>query len=261
MADIVARTNPTRGSVLDAVVETRHTQSIDESGWLLIQLEGGGRVTIPEYVQVVLMEKRDRDGKPVPENEERQFFIVREGLYKGKTASLKKENAAKCLIKTTRGTGAVLRAVTIGRKWERSAIRDEYLDQLWATLHFDGKTARITLDSHVPMSLPGIKPVVYSNPLPKGTYKIKTPEAAHDHRMTDYYSDASMGGYPGLRYYTVWFQLENPATQDSNFVHVGHLSEGCVTIYQLEMWNPLYKYLISNRSDKEAHYVGTITIE
>jgi hypothetical protein len=32
-------------------------------------------------------------------------------------------------------------------------------------------------------------------------------------------------------------------------------------MYQLEMWNDLYRDLISNHSDPEGMYVGTITIE
>lgn len=69
------------------------------------------------------------------------------------------------------------------------------------------------------------------------------------------------GGYPGLKYHTVWFPVDYAGNYNSSFVHVGNISEGCVTTYQLEMWNPLYRYLISNRSDPEGMYVGTITIE
>lgn len=69
------------------------------------------------------------------------------------------------------------------------------------------------------------------------------------------------GTYPDLKYHTVWFPIEYAATLNSNFVHVGNLSEGCVTMYELPMWNALYSYLIKNRLDKEGLYVGTVTIE
>lgn len=32
-------------------------------------------------------------------------------------------------------------------------------------------------------------------------------------------------------------------------------------MYELEKWNALYAYLISNRLDAEGKYVGTVTIE
>ena len=33
----------------------------------------------------------------------------------------------------------------------------------------------------------------------------------------------------------------------SRYIHVGQLSEGCVTVYELEKWTALYEYLISHR--------------
>ena len=69
------------------------------------------------------------------------------------------------------------------------------------------------------------------------------------------------GGYPDLKHHTVWFPIEYDGNENSSFVHVGNVSEGCVTMYELKMWNPLYEYLISNRLDKDGKYVGTITIE
>jgi hypothetical protein len=273
MTEIVAQTNSRTGSVHEATAEIRYTKSIDETGWLMIRIDGAGNVSVPEYMKVVLTVKRDRNGKPTNENNERQFFVVMEGAYKGKMGSLSKGNAAKCLVRATRGNGARLVVKIIGRKRERSAPRGgEELNQLWAELSFDGQKARITLDS-LDSENPPYRTYRETNstspyygqdrkavPLQKGTYKILTPEVAHPKEYTSFYR-TEPGGFPGLRYDTVWFQLENPATQNSNFVHVGNLSEGCVTVYQLEEWNPLYKYLISNRIDKDAKYVGTITIE
>ena len=266
MAEIRVITNTSTGSVHNATIETRYTKSIDESGWLMILLDGEGKVSVPEFVKVVLMMKRGKDGEPTKENETRSFFIVQEGRYKGKTASVSLVNATQCLLKTTRGKGAHITAKIIGRKLEKSVPRNgEELNQLWATLFFDGKKARITLDSDVPYiennpASPYYGQTLRSKPLPKGTYKIRTPEAPLPKQNTEFYV-TSPGGYPELKYHTVWFLIENAATYNSNFVHVGNLSEGCVTMYQLEMWNVLYKYLISNRIDMEEKYVGTVTIE
>jgi hypothetical protein len=83
---------------------------------------------------------------------------------------------------------------------------------------------------------------------------------AHNPDSTEFYVTYP-GGNPDLKYHTVWFPIEYAATANSNFVHVGNISEGCVTIYDLTKWNDVYRYLISNRSDKEGKYVGIVTIE
>lgn len=237
--------------------KTLYTKSIDESGWLLVKLASGEKVGIPEFVKVGVVKTDDRT-----------HFVIFEGRYKGKTASLSKINADKCLVNVKRGKGAKLVAKTIGYKWLVSTPRkNQNLHQLLATLEFDKKKATVTLDSdcdyiETNSQSPYYGKRLHSKPLPKGTYKILTPETAHNAGATSFYADpTNPGSYPNLKYHTVWFQLENPATYNSNYVHVGNLSEGCVTTYQLEMWNPLYSYLISNRVDSEGKYVGTVTIE
>ena len=233
------------------------TKSVDESGWLLVKLEPSGeRVAICEFTKVAITKE-----------DERVHFLILEGRYKKRSASLSKENKAKCLVDAKRGPGAKLTAKIIGRKNEASVPKGDgrLYNQLFATLSFDGQTARITLDSDIdfiennPMS-PHAGQRRHSQPLPKGTYKIRTPEAAGKQDYTDFYVTRP-GGYPGLKYHTVWFPVDYAGNYNSSFVHVGNISEGCVTTYQLEMWNPLYRYLISNRSDPEGMYVGTITIE
>ncbi len=251
-----ARTNTTAGSVHPVVVTTKFTKSPDTSGWLKVQLEPSGKMTfLPEYVKV-----------SVTKEDSRTHFMILEGEHKGKVASLKSENAANCLVSTSRGSGAKLIAKTLGRQRLASKPRhNEVLNQLIATLTFDGQSAMITLDSDVdfkesnPLS-PYYEQVRHSQPLPKGTYRILTPAVAKRADFTSFYVTAP-GGNPDLKYHTVWFPIEYAATQNSNFVHVGNLSEGCVTMYDLTKWNALYKYLISNRSDKEGKYVGTVTIE
>lgn len=233
------------------------TKSVDESGWLVVKLEPSGeRVAVCEFTKVAITKEDDR-----------VHFLILEGRYKKRTASLSKENRSKCLVDVKRGSGAKLTATITGRRKEASIpIGDGRLyNQLFATLSFNGQTARITLDSDInfiesnPMS-PYVGQLRHSQPLPKGIYKIRTPESAGKQEYTDFYVSRP-GGYPGLRYHTVWFPVDYAGNYNSSFVHVGNISEGCVTTYQLEMWNHLYRYLISNRSDPEGMYVGTITIE
>lgn len=248
-----ARTNTTANSVHPAVVTTKYTKSPDMSGWLKIQLEPGGFAFLPEFVKVSVV-KEDK----------RTHFVILEGQYKGKTASLKSENAATCLVSGSRGAGAKLVAKTIGRQRLFSKPRNDTQNQLVATLFYNGRSAMITLDSDVKFreSAPGpdFGKIKQSRPLPKGTYRILTPESAHGAEMTSFYVTYP-GGNPDLKYHTVWFPIEYATTGNSNFVHVGNLSEGCVTIYDLTKWNDVYRYLISNRSDKEGKYVGAVTIE
>lgn len=248
-----ARTNTTAGSVHPAVVATKYTKSPDTSGWLKIQLEPSGKMTfLPEYVKV-----------SVTKEGARTHFMILEGEHKGEIASLKSENAAKCLVSASRGTGAKLVAKIKGRERLFSKPRNETLNQLVATLYFNGQASMITLDSDVKFRDPALgrfNNLKQSQPLPKGTYKILAPQHAHDPANTEFYV-TEPGGNPDLKYHTVWFAIEYAPTGNSNFVHVGNLSEGCVTIYDLTKWNDVYRYLISNRSDKEGKYVGTVTIE
>jgi hypothetical protein len=236
-------------------VKTLYTKSIDESGWLLVKLASGEKVGIPEFVKVGVVKTDDRT-----------HFVIFEGRYKGKTASLAKINADKCLVNIKRGNGAKLVAKIVGRKMTTSIVQGKEYNQLWATLEFNGKRANITLDSDIdyreenPIS-PDKNKWKHSKPLPVGIYKIKTPEAPPGHDYTSFYARENYPGtYPNLKNHRVWFPIEYAATYNSNFIHVGNVSEGCVTMYDLKMWNPLYEYLISNRSDKEGKYVGTVQI-
>ena len=252
----VAPTNPRPGSVHPIDVKIRYTKSADTTGWLRVKLEpSGDSGYLCEFVKVAISDEG-----------ERTHFLILEGTNKGLKASLSKANAAKCLIAATRGNGAKLVAKQIGRKWLMSIPHGgDSHNQLMATLSFDGKTATISLDSDVDypetnVASPDYKKMKHSKPLPKGTYRILAPQNPKSPESTGFYA-TNPGGYPDLKYDTVWFPIEYAATLNSNFVHVGNISEGCVTMYELSMWNSLYAYLIKNRSDKEGKYVGTVTIE
>lgn len=250
------RTNPSQGSVHPVTVKTRFVKSVDQSGWLRVKLEPTGKDGyLCEFTKVAISKE-----------ESRVHFLIMEGTYKGSTASLSKENADACLVNAKRGAGAKL-VVKVGtRQWVRSKPRNnEEHNQLMSTLFFDGQSASITLDSEIPYEernrlSPNFGTMQRSKPLPKGVYKILAPTEPHKAAYTEFYVTAS-GGNPDLKYHTVWFTVENKDTHNSNFVHLGNLSEGCVTVYDLTKWNAVYRYLISNRSDAEGKYVGTVTIE
>lgn len=134
------RTNTTPNSLVTVPVKTRYTKGIDTTGWLHVKLEPSGVAGfLPEYVKVQISKETDRT-----------FFLIREGRYKGQMASLKTENAAKCLVHVKRGSGATLVA-KLGKGYQTlySKPKNETNKQLISTLAFDGKTATITLDSDV----------------------------------------------------------------------------------------------------------------
>ena len=61
----------------------------------------------------------------------------------------------------------------------------------------------------------------------------------------------------------VWFSigLMGSTTDSSRYIHAGHLSEGCVTVHQLERWTALYGYLISRRvPGSNGKRIGTIEV-
>ncbi|MBF7690859.1 hypothetical protein [Acinetobacter pollinis] len=254
MTTNVGITNRRENSAQQASFSVRYTRSIDTNGWLKVRLEPNGEfIYLCEYTKVLI--QRSYEG--------RTFFLINEGIYANKTASLSNSNSSKCLISYKRGIGATLNVKVVGRKNERSLIRNENLDQLFAELSFNGVKARITLDSGVHYretnrNSPSFGQVKQSQPLPKGIYNIMAPDYAKDAAMTAFYR-TSPNGFSGLQYDTAWFPIEYAPTHNSNFVHVGHLSEGCITCYEVQKWNDLYQYLITNRTP-DGKYVGKLII-
>lgn len=254
MQKIIALTNIIFGSSEDAVITTKYTRSIDTSGWLKVKIEPSGEFAfLCEYTKVLI--QRISGG--------RTYFLINEGIYANKTASVGDTNASRCLITYTRGTGATLNVKTASRKNEISLIRNEPRNQLFAELTFNGIKARITLDSDVfyretNRNSPDFGLDKQSKPLPKGTYKIMSPDYAKDAAMTGFYR-TNPNGFTDLKYDTAWFPIEYAPIHNSNFVHVGHLSEGCITCYEIQKWNDLYQYLITNRTS-DGKYVGTLII-
>jgi len=256
MTGRTATTNRSPNSSQTAVFEVRYTKAIDNTGWLWIKLEKDStptvKKTVPEYTKVIIQKKEGG----------RTYFLIKEGVYANRVGSLGDANVSKCLIPFKRGNGAILNVVIVGRQKIYSSIRNEYRNQLVAIAHFNNDQAKITMDSQVSYkesnrNSPYYGQIRQSQPLPKGNYKIMVPDFPKDAAMTGFYRNA----YSQLKSDTVWFPIQNAATHNSNFVHVGHLSEGCITFYEIEKWNSIYQYLITNRLDKNGKYVGELIIK
>lgn len=90
-------------------------------------------------------------------------------------------------------------------------------------------------------------------PLPDDTYDILVPDVAYDINYTGQYKLA----YPDLTCHQVWFPIEYQT--NNRYVHVGAISEGCVTLLDLDLWNEIYNYLISYRQT-DRQYVDKLMI-
>ncbi|WBM70941.1 hypothetical protein OH773_01340 [Buttiauxella sp. WJP83] len=255
----ISTTNTISGSTQKVTGKYRYTQSIDNTGWLWVKIEpdtvNSVKKLLCDFTKVLLLK----------EEAGRTFFTILEGVYAKKNASMSTKNAKKCLVSIKRSSGAIITVTKSGRQLLVSVPRNnDRHNQLVSTLKFNGDSATITLDSEVDYiesnrNSPNNGKLMHSSPLPKGRYRILSPSYPKNSKMTSFYR-TNPGGFPNLKYDTVWFPIEYPGNYNSSFVHVGHLSEGCVTIYQLNKWNAIYEYLISNRSDKEGKYVGTLII-
>ncbi|MDI2113899.1 hypothetical protein [Commensalibacter nepenthis] len=255
MTGRTATTNRDPNSSQTAVFEVRYTKAADKTGWLWIKLENDPeptvKKTVSEYTKVTIQKKEGG----------RTYFLIQEGRYANQVGSLSDANVSKCLIPFKRGNGAVLNVKKIGRKIEKSPFFPRPYNQLFSTLSFNGKTARITIDSDVDFeernpASPNNGKILHSKPLPDGKYKILAPTYSGNPDFTIGYRAA----YPNLKADTVWFHIEYAPTYNSNFVHVGNLSEGCITCYEISKWNDLYDYLITNRLDSKGKYIGTLII-
>ena len=123
----------------------------------------------------------------------------------------------------------------------------EYLQQ-WATESFNGITANVTLNSIWGQQF---------TPLVPGHYTIFAPNQSHGNISTAGYVQAT----PGLRCTDVWFPIGTGQIASSRFIHVGNISEGCITTYELSRWDALYDYLIAHRMPGSVgKYVGQVIV-
>lgn len=220
----------------------RYTRKAELSGWLLVKLsKSGGFTALCEYTRVDVL--REAAG--------RTFFKIADGyIAVGEEASLSTANAAKYLSGTGPGAAAMMSVAYAGAPTEEDSPFKGHLKQQWAKLTFPGHTLTVTLNS--------IWNGRYS-PIPPGMHAILAPDNSHAKTPTTGYVAAT----PGMVGNDVWFPigLHGAMVNSSRYIHVGHLSEGCVTVHQLEGWTSVYQYLISHRSPGSAgKRIGSITV-
>jgi hypothetical protein len=240
---IVNSQSPLGSNYSSNEISTRYTRRADESGWLTVRLSKSGQLTsLCEYTQVRVL--RSNNG--------RTYFKIMDGYVSpGEEASLKDSNAALYFVGVAPAGAASVTVEYQGAPAEKVSKFKGTLKQQWATLTYNKQTALVTLNS--------IWNASYS-PIPLGTHNILAPDYSHKAISTSGY----VAETPGMIGNDVWFPIgvDGSMENSSRYIHVGHLSEGCVTVYELEKWTAIYNYLISHRVLGSAgKKVGTLTVK
>jgi hypothetical protein len=247
-----AQTNPNEGSTHIATVETRYTSAPFRDRWLQVRLEKTGeRVSICEYTKVTMIMSKG----------ERTYFRIADGIseHVGETVSLADKNVDKCLSKIP---PTVARATMSVRYGKRSSARSEprkgeEFDQQWGVVSIPGASGAITV------TLNSVWDENFT-PIPVGTHRIMASDAPHDGRYTGFYVDyARKKGLVDIVADQVWFPIELAGSKGNStrYVHIGNVSEGCVTVYALEHWNDIYNFLITHRlPGEQGKYVAMLEV-
>lgn len=226
---------PATGHVVDMqtqarapVNQTLYVNKVGSDGWLQAKPANGPFVPLHKYTKVVVTQVVAG----------RTYFKVLEGHHKGQVLSLQDANAKEYL-----GTAApigkpVSVTITYGAfvpRWVSQARRGEEIDQQMATLEVAGIRVQLTMNSVW-------DPALGYYPLPPGTYTILLPDMPHRGDMTNFYRSVA----PNLKYDQVWFPIKYG--NNSRYVHVGNVSDGCATVLDIDRWSDIHEALISHRA-------------
>ncbi|WP_250535014.1 hypothetical protein [Caballeronia sp. AZ10_KS36] len=223
----------------------------DRQRWLHAKRVNTGRpIALCEYTKVVLIKS----------SEGHAFFTVADGTsdYVGETVFISDQFVDRFLSKTPPSMLPTTLSVKYAtRSRAISAARsNEVLDQQWGTLRVSGGNA-------ISVTLNSLWGGQYT-PIPPGVHRIMAPDAPHDASYTNFYVDfAARTGMGEVIADQVWFPIELAGSEGNStrYVHVGNLSEGCVTVYALDRWNEVYNCLISHRlPDTQGRYVANLEV-
>lgn len=233
------RTNPQANSqqIVKGVVvySNRLPNETEPEGWLKVKVEPNGYAFLHENTKLTVL--KEENGRVYYRVESDKLEVM------GKTISLAKNNAIVC----THKKGPIQESATLTLKYDGkpvkavSRFKGELLQQ-FATLTVDGTAIKVTLNSLWP-------PEFNFSPIVSGKHKIMAPD--HSHNIagpTDWYRKAFPPGVIVCN--DIWFPIELAGTRgnSSRYIHLGNLSEGCVTVYDVQKWNIVYDYLISHRT-------------
>lgn len=78
-------------------------------------------------------------------------------------------------------------------------------------------------------------------PLPVGTYEIAAPDGFHPPKNTNFYT---VNGKP-VKNYKIWFPILPLSSE--RYIHVGHVSHGCISIIDYDKYPQIHDYLVKHR--------------
>ena len=204
----------------------RYVNEIGSDGWLQVRSEAThALIPLAKYTAVRV---DDAAG-------DRTTFTVVDGPQAGKRMSVTTSNAKRYLGTRPPARSLARIEVTYGAyvpKWH-SVARSQDLDQQMATLKIDGMSVQVTMNTNWGGSF---------YPLPAGEYDVLVPDGPHNANMTHYYRNT----YKALVYDQVWFPIKYK--DNSRFVHIGNVSDGCVTVLDMNQWAAIHEAIISHRS-------------
>jgi len=218
--------------------QVMYVNKVASDGWLQVKPESRtGLVPLCKYTKLAMTHFADG----------RTYFKVLDGHHKGQVMSLGDANAKEYLGIRAPVQSAAQIVVTYGRfeaAWH-SSVRKLNIDQQMATMSIGSIQVQVTMNSDW-------RGLFY--PLPPGSYTVLLPDAPHDKNMTQYYRE----GAPGMKFDQVWFPIR--FGDNSRYVHVGNVSDGCVTVLDLARWNDVHEALISHRGSDGAS-VAQLTVK
>ena len=233
--------------------QIRYVSNRLKDGWLMVKPESGPNVSIPSYLKVSVYK----------EEPDRSYFVVLEGVHKGKRMSVTRAGASPNRIQGIVHSPAGI--VRLNRTQQK----------LWYGSNgpyfaFSGTWGTYTAIKH-------------------GRYTLQIPEAPH---LSNRY-----GGFTSFQ--NTWFLImgNGVGPKDGRYLHVGELSDGCVTVRAfvldpkattqppnftdwanvpdsnlggfgypypptpapLASWTDIYNYLINSRLSDQS--VGTLVVE
>jgi hypothetical protein len=218
---------------------TFYVNKVGSDGWMQARKKDSTvLVPLPKYTKLQRLESKDG----------RTYFKILDGPSRNQVVSLGDANVGIYIgTKAPQQTLAHI-VVTYGKYvpgWVSQARGGQKLDQQMATLEVDGIRVQVTMNSVWDGSF---------YPIPAGTYTVLVPDAPHDGGMTRFYRRYSSA----LQFDQVWFPIGY--LNNSRYVHVGNLSDGCTTVLDLDHWADIEEALISHRSPDGAS-VGQLEVK
>jgi len=224
-----------------------YSRRADNAGWLDVKLSDGRRVSVSEYVRVIFLRQ---------ENGRIYYRIDDEGCeYNGWEASSNETTLNRYWVtEPPTVDNYIIRVKYLPSSIERSVVRNQDLMHEWGRLAVDGRDIRVTLNT---------QPGRGYAPIPVGTHKILRPDRSHANIPTTGYVNHVTNSLGGTCYGNdTWFPIEVGGQITSRYVHIGHWSDGCVTVYELEAWSHIYDYLINKRQGSiRSKYTADLIVE